>query len=116
MRGRVENQYPSCDLAGKGNDLGEARRLNRLDMGQRLGPSIVPFGGRGLRVEVEDENVLAPLPEGRREMQGHGRLPATALLVDKCDCPHGRFLTWPHVDMGGLPTGEGPERAGRFTS
>ena len=79
--------------------LGEPGRLNRLDVRKRLGPGVVPFRGRGLRIEIEHEHVLAALPEGGCEVQGDRRLSATALLVDECDCSHGRSLTWPHVDM-----------------
>jgi hypothetical protein len=52
-----------------------------------------------LRVEVEDQRIVAMLPESGCQMQGDGRFSDAALLIDQCDCAHGRFPTSGHVNM-----------------
>jgi hypothetical protein len=46
-----------------------------------------PSRGRGLRIQVDEQDAVALLTQGRREVDGGRGLPAAALLVADCNGP-----------------------------
>jgi hypothetical protein len=86
------------------NDLAQPGKLDALDVRERLSSRVMPLRRRGLRIEINDEDIDAMLPEGGRKVQRDGRFSNSPFLIDQSQCPHGVTPTCVHVNMSGLPT------------
>ena len=86
--GGVDDGEVGALLAGLFEDDGEAVGLRGLDDGGFLLAEVLPGGGAGLGVEIDEDAGLAGTFGGDGEVQGEGGFAHATLLGDDRDCLH----------------------------